>query len=416
MKALSIFLQMIGVLFCLCHLFQLFYFMIGLFPHKQEEKKHPVLHRHAILICARNEEKVIGDLLDSIHHQTYPQELLQPFVMADNCNDDTAAIALSHGAIVYSRHNEQEIGKGYALEALLKHIHEDHPQEYDGYFVFDADNILKEDFIEKMNERYSEGRQIITSYRNSKNFGHNWISAGSALCFLKDCRFLNGPRDLLGSSCKITGTGFFFSERIRQEMQGWPYHLLTEDLEFTLDQTIKGHKIAYCPEAVIYDEQPVDLMQSCRQRIRWAKGYLQVFGNYTLKLIKGMFQGSFCCFDLFCNGVAAYVPLFASVLCRFLMILLSIGDKSLFLDIVHATMYDILKAYIFLCVMSFITTIAEWKQIYCSTIKKLLYVFSYPVFMFTYFPVSVIAFFSKPEWKPIRHDFRVKDMHMGRDY
>ena len=416
MKVLSIFLQMISVLFCLCHLFQLLYFMIGLFPHKQEEKKHLVLHRYAILICARNEEKVIGDLLDNIHHQTYPQELLQPFVMADNCNDDTAMIALSHGAIVYSRHNELEIGKGYALEALLEHIHENHPQEYDGYFVFDADNILKEDFIEKMNERYSEGFDLITSYRNSKNFGCNWISAGSALCFLKDCRFLNDPRDLLKSSCKITGTGFFFSEWICQEMQGWPYHLLTEDLEFTLDQVIKGHRIAYCPEAVIYDEQPVDLMQSCRQRIRWAKGYLQVFRKYILRLMKGMFQGSFCCVDLFCNCVATYILLFASVLCRFLMILLSISNRSLFLDIVHTAMSDMLKAYAFLCVMALVTTIAEWKQIRCSPVKKLAYVFSYPIFMFTYLPVSVIAFFSKPDWKPIRHEFRVKDMHMGHDY
>ncbi len=416
MKVLTVSLQMIGVLFCLCHLFQLFYFMIGLFPHKQEEKKHPALHRYAILICARNEEKVIGDLIDSIHHQTYPQELLQPFVMADNCNDDTATIALSHGAIVYSRHDGQKIGKGYALEALLEQIREDHPQKYDGYFVLDADNILKEDFIEKMNERYSEGFDLISSYRNSKNFGCNWISAGSALCFLKDCRFLNGPRDLLKSSCKITGTGFFFSERIRQEMKGWPYHLLTEDLEFTLDQTIKGHRIAYCSEAVIYDEQPVDLMQSCRQRIRWAKGYLQVFRNYTLRLMKGMFQGNFCCFDLFCNGVATYMLLVASVLCRFLMILLSIGDKSLFLDIVHAAMFDMFKAYAFLCVTALATTITEWKQIRCSAVKKLAYVFSYPIFMFTYLPISAIAFFSKPAWKPIRHDFRVEDMHMGHDY
>lgn len=51
--------------------------------------------------------------------------------------------------------------------------------------VFDADNLLSEDYISRMNETFSDGYRIITSYRNSKNYGDNWISAGYALWFLR---------------------------------------------------------------------------------------------------------------------------------------------------------------------------------------------------------------------------------------
>lgn len=65
---------------------------------------------------------------------------------------------------------------------------------------------------------------------------------------------------------------------------GWPFHLLTEDIEFTIDNVVRGVKIGYCPEAILYDEQPVDFRQSWAQRLRWSRGYLQVFRRYGGRL------------------------------------------------------------------------------------------------------------------------------------
>lgn len=158
-------------------------------------------HRFAVLIAARNEETVIGDLLDSLHAQDYDMSLITVFVIADNCTDRTAAIASEKGAVVYTRQNKQAVGKGYALEALLAHIKSDYPDGYDAYLVFDADNLLAPDFLTRMNESFSAGNEIITCYRNSKNYGSNWISAGYALWFLRESRFLYGAREALGSSC-----------------------------------------------------------------------------------------------------------------------------------------------------------------------------------------------------------------------
>ena len=87
------------------------------------EKETGRLCRYGVLICARNESAVIGQLLDSIVGQTYPGELVEVFVAADNCTDDTARIARAHGAVVYERQNKLQVGKGYALRFLLGKIH-----------------------------------------------------------------------------------------------------------------------------------------------------------------------------------------------------------------------------------------------------------------------------------------------------
>ena len=405
----------ISILFCFCNDLELYCIVLSLLKKEPQTKTAPFRNRYAILICARNEEKVIGDLIDSISRQTYPRRLLDTFVMADNCQDDTARIAEEHGAYVYIRHNENEIGKGYALQELLRHIEEDHPGKYAGYFVIDADNILKEDFIEKMNDTFCEGHEIITCYRNSKNPSQNWISAAYALSFIKDCRFLNYPRHLSSGSCKITGTGFFFSEKIRQKMEDWPYHLLTEDLQFTIDQTCQGEKIAYCKDAVIYDEQPVDFLQSWNQRMRWAKGYLQVMRQYAGSLLKNVLKGSFSCFDLCCSTLFTISLAVLSACIRILMILFSLYDRNIFLVTIHGMLMSIVRGYILLYLMGLLTTICEWKNIHADALHKITYTFSFPIFVFTYVPVSIAALFGKVTWKPIRHSFRMKEMNIGNN-
>lgn len=79
----------VAVVFACCYAYQLFFLAVP-FTRKQEAHKPEVLHRFAILICARNESAVIADLLQSIQHQSYDQSLITTFVMADNCTDNTA--------------------------------------------------------------------------------------------------------------------------------------------------------------------------------------------------------------------------------------------------------------------------------------------------------------------------------------
>ena len=219
------------LLFTLCYSYQAVFVLIRWFG-KKKKYQAKTQHRYAVIISARNERAVIGGLLDSIHRQNYPSELVDIYVVADNCTDDTAAVARAHGAVVYERFNHVQIGKGYALNYLFRCIEERVGLDtYDGFLVFDADNVLDENYIASMNDVFDQGYPVVTSYRNSKNYGSNWISAGYALWFLRESKYLNGARMQCGTSCAISGTGFLVASEVIRENHGWKHHLLTEDIE-----------------------------------------------------------------------------------------------------------------------------------------------------------------------------------------
>lgn len=403
MDTITVINTVIGIIFSLCYLYQIIYIPIaffGKFKVHNEEKKH----RFAVLICARNEEKIIADLIKSINNQTYDRNLIRIFVMADNCTDNTASVARSAGASVYKRTDTEHTGKGYALEALIENIKHDFPKNFfDGYFVFDADNVLDRNYISEMNKAFSAGYDVITSYRNSKNYGDNWITAGYGLWFLREAKYLNGARFLLGSSCCVSGTGFFFSRKTLDEIGTWKFHLLTEDIEFSVHNIVNGRKIAYCPRAIFYDEQPTKFIQSWHQRIRWTKGYMQVFRDYGAKLLRGMFHGNFSCYDITMSIIPAAILSIGTVGINIIdTILRMISGRSLMPLIISASA-GAFGTYFLLLAVGAVTTATEWKNIHTSGLKKVLYIFTFPIFMATYIPIAIAALFSKAEWKPIIH-------------
>ena len=398
----------IGTLLTVCFAYQFFYILIALF---KKEKAHgpEKMHRYAILISARNEENVIGHLLESIHAQDYPAELIKVFVAADNCTDRTAQCARAAGAEVFERFNPVRVGKGYALNELIRYIHGAYGEDYfDGYFIFDADNLLEPNYVSEMNRTFSDGYQVVTGYRNSKNYGQNWISSGYALWFLRESQFLNRARMVSGFSCGVSGTGFLFSREVLKRYGGWNFFLLTEDIEFTVNNILDGEKIGYCSKAMLYDEQPVRFSQSWRQRMRWAKGYLQVFKKYGGRLMgRCIAQRDFSCFDF----SMCILPLFTLTAIGMLfngvmMALAALMGREITVAL-NSLLSSLASSYLTLFGMGLITLISEWKRIRASAWRKCLLLFTFPLFQMTYIPISCCALFVNVEWKPIEHRMSV---------
>ena len=400
-----------AVIFVLCIGYQFIYIFIP-FIKKEKELTAKKKNKYAVLIPARNEEKVIPHLIASIKGQTYPSDLIDIFVIADNCTDKTAEVSVKAGAFrVITRHNKELIGKGYALDYALGVIREDYPDnDYEGYFVFDADNLLDENYIEEMNKMFTNGSRILTSYRNTKNYGTSWVSAGGSLWYLRESKFLNCPRTLLNTSCAISGTGFLVHREILEKVGGWKFFLLTEDIEFSLHNVLDGEKIDYCGSAVLYDEQPVKFDQSWRQRMRWTKGSMQVTRKYFFKMVKGLFTGKgFACFDL---AVATMIPLILTILgaaVYFLfgaigIILAFTGNAANLSVVIRSLLESFVNSYFMLLAIGAITTVSEWHKIFAPMHKKVLYTFTFPFFMLSYIPITLVALFSKDVgWKPIYH-------------
>ena len=390
----------ISALFFICYTYQFLYIPLVLAKKPKALAAPARQHRYAVLIAARNEENVISGLLESLRAQTYDMSLVTVFVAEDR----------THGAVVYERFNQLNVGKGYALDFLLQHIGADYPAGFDGYFVFDADNLLAPDYIERMNEMFSNGHEIVTSYRNSKNFGDNWISAGYALWFLRESRYLNGARTRLGSSAAVGGTGFLFSQRILDESHGWRFYLLTEDIEFSIYHILRGERIAICEDAVLYDEQPTGFRQSVRQRLRWAKGYIQVFRRYGAALLKGAARGSWSCFDMSMSILPAFILTALCLLANITLSVLGLMQGAGVWFAMRSLLECMGSILATLLVLGGITVASEWRRIHAPAWKKIAYTLTFPLFMLTYLPISLAALFMKVEWKPIHHSVNLTSL------
>ncbi len=133
-------------------------------------KEKPLLtnkqHKFMAIIPAHNEEKVVKNLIESLKEQNYPKELLDIYVIADNCTDNTANIAKNAGAIVYERNDPEHKTKGYAMQWFLNKMQEQNA-EYDALCVFDADNVVDKEFMNAMNKKLCQGEEVVQGYRDT---------------------------------------------------------------------------------------------------------------------------------------------------------------------------------------------------------------------------------------------------------
>lgn len=373
------------------------------------ETKPSKLNKFGVIICARNEQSVIGGLIDSLKRQNYPEGLIDIFVVADNCCDYTAKYAEAAGATVFIRNDPSLVGKGYALDFAFKKLFKDNA-DHDAYLIFDADNLVDKDFVKEMNLKLNEGYKVLTSYRNSKNYGTNWITSGYSLSFIREAKYLNKARQDLGLCCAISGTGFCVSREIIEKNGGWKHHLLTEDIEFTVDSVIDGEKFGISEKSVLYDEQPVTFKSSWNQRLRWAKGFYQILGQYGGKLIKGIFKGSFACYDFLitlfpASAYTIYNFIKCIVECVYGVIAFSKNLNPL--TLINNCLWPFVSfvgiMYFIFFAMGLITMITEHKVIKATRKEKVRSVFTYPLFMITYCPIAVAAIFKKVSWTPIPH-------------
>ena len=469
--------NILGVFLSVIVIHKAFYFVIGMF-FTRKFKPAKKQYKYAIMIAARNEKYVIGNLIDSINKQDYPKDKITIFVVADNCDDNTAEIARSKGAICYERFDPDHRTKGYALEFLVDRIKENYGIEsFDGYFIFDADNLLKRNYITKMNDAFDSGEKIITSYRNTKNFDENWIASTYALHWIRSIRTNHRARSVLRLATNIQGTGFLFHNEIIRD--GWHYTSLTEDRALTADAVAQGYRISYQDEAEFFDEQPINLKVALRQRLRWSKGHLQAFAESGPYLFANIFLGKrylktkwnkdigrkkknrsfkefmldilesirhrFASFDT----LVQLTPIAFINLCRWLLIsvfiyscytyMYGISDMEFFggsvwlakllrnwfhinininagfmalvvgffISIWYRLLYRIGNYFrnIWLAVYLFIIEDARIKKI--SFWKKVLYVFTWPIFDIIGRYTTYIALFKKVTWKPIPHESKV---------
>ena len=272
-------------------------FAIGFLFKGKKFKDTDKKYNYAVLIAARNEEKVIGQLIDSIRKQDYPAEKITIFVVAHNCTDNTAAVAREQGAIVYELNNtpRKEHRKGYALKFALDNIKAAYASEtqpngiknFDGYFIFDADNLIANNYITEMNKAFDMPKyDWFTSYLSEKNINTRPVPSYSSLNLYTVNMVNSRPMSLIGCAVKARGRGSL----IRSELlkNGWKWLSLLEDGQSGAYFTARGHRSVFVESAELFDESTHTAKALFRQRMRWSKGAWYMFFTRFPMLVLGI--------------------------------------------------------------------------------------------------------------------------------
>ena len=375
---------------------------------KEKPLKEDKQHRFMTIIPAHNEEKVVVNLIESLKKLDYPKDLYDIYVIADNCTDKTAEVAKKAGAIVYERFDEAHKTKGHALQWFLaQKIEEDAP--YDAFCIFDADNIVDENFLKVMNKKLCQGEEVVQGYKDIKNPSDSWVSAGYAIFYWTMHRFYHLARYNIGLSPLMNGTGFMVKFDVIKP-QGWNTKTLTEDIEFSLKRIIEGKKLGWARDAIVYDEQPVGFKQSWTQRSRWTVGHMQCLKEYTKPLAEAVVKNKTVMnFDgiLYMLGTTPMLIL-TMVLVIVNIVLFATGAMS-GLDFTIQMLKYIIPTLLVLPFMGLVVLYLEKKPIK-PMIKGLL---TYPIFMGSWLLINIKCLFKRDtEWKKIDHvnDKKIEDL------
>jgi cellulose synthase/poly-beta-1,6-N-acetylglucosamine synthase-like glycosyltransferase len=356
-------------------------------------------HRFAILICAKNEDKVIALLVSSLKAQNYPAGAFDIFVVADNCTDRTAEIAGAAGAIIYERFDLGRQSKGYALNWFFERFLKDYDSRYDACVIFDADNVVDRDFLAAMNRQLNAGHPIATGLRLGKNPSSSWVSGCGSLFWLVQTRFMHIPRARMNlPCCSVGGTGFMFDLSVLGN-RGWHTSSICEDIEFTLNSIADGHFVAYAPDAVFYDEQPITLMQSLRQRYRWSLGTLQTMSTSLPKLFHSFRSGNLKVLDAIMYDCGVVV-MGISGLFGILLFVLNATESSRIGGLLLYSLFGALVSYLMTLVFTGILLSAE-KKGWTEDWKAVL---TFPIYMSLWSAINILVlFYRDAAWHHIPH-------------
>lgn len=262
--------------------FFLGYFILRSKSRSEKANSQGNINRFAVLIPAHNEEELIGKLIASVSTIDYPEKSIEVIIVADNCKDRTAEIAIESGIKCLIRYDKIKRGKPYALEWALQQIDLD---EYDAFVIVDADTTIGSNFFRAMNDKINNGNEAIQGYFDVMNPNDTWLTRIAIVPGILKFRMRYAVKEKLKLSCPLMGNGMCFSSGIIKKY-GWNAFSITENWEYYIKLVLNGYRVSYAENATIFSHAVTELSHGETQRKRWLKGQIGVLCAYYKALLR----------------------------------------------------------------------------------------------------------------------------------
>ena len=255
--------------------------------------------RFDVIVPAHNESAVIERTVASLLKLDWPRDRFRPIVVADNCSDDTAALARAAGATVLERFNTELRGKGYALDHAFSASRRE--GWADAVVIIDADAEVSPNTLEAFACRIERGAQAMQVHYGILNPMASWRTRLLTIAKASFHIVRSRARERLGLSCGIRGNGWCVTHRLLVEV---PYKAfsLTEDLEYGITLGLAGHRVHYADEAHSDADMVTSSATAGKQRQRWEDGRFALIREKTSTVLKAAIaRRSKVCLDLACD-------------------------------------------------------------------------------------------------------------------
>jgi cellulose synthase/poly-beta-1,6-N-acetylglucosamine synthase-like glycosyltransferase len=264
-------------------LYNLSVFLVGVrryFCHHNVDSKPP---SHApfisLIVPAKDEEKVIGRLLESLLNLDYPKDRMEILIIEDGSSDRTADACVHYASdwprMIRYFHRFTSMGKPAALNFAL------HQARGEIVGVLDADNVAKTDLLLRVAERFGDPTVLaIQGLTQSANTETNILTKIISLEESAWYKAVMNGKDRLGLFVPLTGSCQFIRAEALRSLGGWDEFSLAEDVELAARLLESDHRVRFCQDAVSLQEAPSHLSQLFRQRSRWYRGYIETAIKY----------------------------------------------------------------------------------------------------------------------------------------
>lgn len=394
-------LEIINIIIILLLVVYGLYFVItALFLFKKRKKDSIVSDKYShftILIPARNEEEVIKDAIQSFKRQKYPKDNYEIIVVINNTTDNTLGVCNAEG--VRGILCERKIkNKGDALKEAFDRLKK---EKTDAYIIMDADNVVNDEFLGEMNKSLNEGTLVAKSSMDIKAKENTWVSSSYAIYFFIQSILYSIPRNNIGASCAINGTGIMIKKEVIDKF-GFNVRTITEDLEFMTLCALNNIKIKFVERAICYAEHPSDFKVSMIQRRRWTKGIYEGFIIYFNSIIKNIIK-------------RPNIELLDSLLIYSTPLILILSLISIFINFLIVplpiyliiTSFSLLVSYISISLCALFVCVKSKKKI-----KDFLTgIIMFPIFLLSWQYLNIIILFKKEVvWDEIKHTQKIENI------